>query len=135
MNFSATFVRRPVMTTLIMAALLIFGILGYRLLPVSDLPNVDFPTIVVSAGLPGATPETMASAVATPLEQQLSTIAGIDSMVSTSGIGSTQITMTFALERNIDAAAQDVAAAIAAVQRRLPTDMPAPPSYRKTNPA
>ncbi len=135
MNLPELCIRRPVMTTLMTVALCVFGLMAYRLLPVSDLPNVDFPTIVVSASLPGATPETMASAVATPLEQQLSTIAGIDSMVSTSGIGSTQITMTFALERNIDAAAQDVAAAIAAVQRRLPTDMPAPPSYRKTNPA
>ncbi|HVT74111.1 MAG TPA: efflux RND transporter permease subunit [Lacunisphaera sp.] len=135
MNLPELCIRRPVMTTLMTVALCVFGLMAYRLLPVSDLPNVDFPTIVVSAGLPGATPETMASAVATPLEQQLSTIAGIDSMVSTSSLGSTQITMTFALERNIDAAAQDVAAAIAAVQRRLPTDMPAPPSYRKTNPA
>ncbi|MDI1318857.1 MAG: efflux RND transporter permease subunit, partial [bacterium] len=109
--------------------------MAYRLLPVSDLPNVDFPTIVVSASLPGATPETMASAVATVLEQQFSTIAGIDSMVSTSGTGSTQITLQFTLERNIDAAAQDVQAAIAAVARRLPQDMPSPPSLRKTNPA
>jgi len=135
MNLPELCIRRPVMTTLMTVALCVFGVMAYRLLPVSDLPNVDFPTIVVSAGLPGATPETMASAVATPLEQQLSTIAGIDSMVSTSGLGSTSITLQFALERNIDAAAQDVAAAIAAVQRRLPSDMPAPPSYRKTNPA
>src|SRR5882724_11697197 len=118
-----------------MAAILIFGIFAYRLLPVSDLPNVDFPTILVTASLPGATPETMASAVATVLEQQFSTIAGIDSMTSSSGTGSTQITLQFTLERNIDAAAQDVQAAIAAVQRRLPTDMPSPPSLRKTNPA
>jgi len=135
MNLPAVCIRRPVMTTLLAAALCIFGVMSFRLLPVNDLPNVDFPTIVVSAGLPGATPETMASAVATPLEQQFSTISGIDSMVSTSSLGSTQITLTFTLERNIDAAAQDVQAAIAAVQRRLPTDMPAPPSLRKTNPA
>src|SRR5664280_3371167 len=135
MNLPEVCIRRPVMTTLLSAALCVFGVMAYRLLPVSDLPNVDFPTVVVSASLPGATPETMASAVATPLEQQFSTIAGIDSMTSTSTIGSTQITLQFTLERSIDAAAQDVQAAIAAVQRRLPTDMPAPPSYRKTNPA
>jgi len=123
------------MTTLLTAALCVFGVMAYRLLPVSDLPNIDFPTIVVSANLPGATPETMASAVATPLEQQFSTIAGIDSMTSTSSLGSTSITLTFALSRSLDAAAQDVQAAIAAVQRRLPSDMPAPPSLRKTNPA
>ncbi|MFT3869056.1 MAG: efflux RND transporter permease subunit [Nibricoccus sp.] len=135
MNLPAICIRRPVMTTLLTAALCVFGVMAFRLLPVNDLPRVDFPTIQVSAGLPGATPETMASAVATPLEQQFSTIAGIESMVSTSALGSTQITLTFTLERNIDAAAQDVQAAIAAVQRRLPTDMPAPPSLQKANPA
>ena len=135
MNLPSLCIRRPVMTTLLTSALCVFGVMAFRLLPVNDLPSVDFPTIQVSAGLPGATPETMASAVATPLEQQFSTIAGIDSMVSTSSLGSTQITLTFTLERNIDAAAQDVQAAIAAVQRRLPTDMPAPPSLQKTNPA
>ena len=135
MNLPEICIRRPVMTTLLTVALGLFGVMAYRLLPVSDLPNVDFPTIVVSASLPGATPETMASAVATVLEQQFSTIAGIDSMTSTSGTGGTQITLQFALERNIDAAAQDVQAAIAAVQRRLPTDLPSPPSLRKTNPA
>ena len=135
MNLPELCIRRPVMTTLLTAALCVFGAMAYHLLPVSDLPNVDFPTIVISAGLPGATPETMASAVATPLEQQLSTIAGIDSMVSASSLGNTQITLQFTLDRNIDAAAQDVQAAIAAVQRRLPTEMPAPPSFRKTNPA
>ena len=123
------------MTTLLTGALCVFGVMAYRMLPVSDLPNIDFPTIVVSASLPGATPETMASAVATPLEQQLSTIAGIDSMTSTSSLGTTSITIQFTLSRSIDAAAQDVQAAIAAVQRRLPSDMPAPPSLRKTNPA
>jgi hydrophobe/amphiphile efflux-1 (HAE1) family protein len=135
MNLPELCIRRPVMTTLLTAALCVFGLMAYRLLPVSDLPNVDFPTIVVNASLPGATPETMASAVATPLEQQFSTIAGIDSMTSTSVLGSTQITLQFTLDRNIDAAAQDVQAAIAAVQRLLPQQMPAPPSFRKTNPA
>ncbi len=129
------FIRRPVMTTLVMLAILGAGVLGYRQLPVSDLPNVDFPTISVSAGLPGASPETMASAVATPLEKQFSTIAGIDNMTSTSSLGSTSITIQFSLERDIDAAAQDVQAAIAAVQRQLPSDMPSPPSYQKVNPA
>jgi hydrophobic/amphiphilic exporter-1 (mainly G- bacteria), HAE1 family len=135
MNLPSLCIRRPVMTTLLTAALCVFGVMAYRILPVSDLPNIDFPTIVVSANLPGATPETMASAVATPLEQQFSTIAGIDSMTSTSSLGSTSITIQFVLSRSIDAAAQDVQAAIAAVQRRLPSDMPAPPSLRKTNPA
>jgi HAE1 family hydrophobic/amphiphilic exporter-1 len=135
MNLPELCIRRPVMTTLLSAALCIFGLMAYRLLPVSDLPNVDFPTIVVSANLPGATPETMASAVATPLEKQFSTISGVDSMTSTSMLGSTQITLQFTLDRNIDAAAQDVQAAIAAVQRQLPQQMPAPPSFRKTNPA
>jgi HAE1 family hydrophobic/amphiphilic exporter-1 len=135
MNVPAHCIRRPVMTTLLTAALCVFGAMAYRFLPVSDLPNVDFPTIVVTANLPGATPETMASAVATPLEQQFSTISGIDSMTSLSSLGATAITVQFALERNIDAAAQDIQSALAAVQRRLPNDMPAPPSFRKTNPA
>ncbi|HEY7202732.1 MAG TPA: efflux RND transporter permease subunit [Methylomirabilota bacterium] len=129
------FIRRPVMTTLLMAGILVFGIMAYRLLPVSDLPNVDFPTIQVTAGLPGASPDTMASAVATPLEKQFSTIAGIDSMTSTSALGTTQITIQFTLERNIDAAAQDVQAAIAAAQPQMPPGMPTPPSYKKVNPA
>ena len=135
MNLPELCIRRPVMTTLLTGALCLFGVMAFRLLPVSDLPTVDFPTIVVGASLPGATPETMASAVATVLEQQFSTISGIDSMTSSSGTGSTSITLQFTLDRNIDAAAQDVQAAIAAVQRRLPTDMPSPPSLRKTNPA
>ncbi len=135
MNLPELCIRRPVMTTLLTGALCLFGVMAFRLLPVSDLPTVDFPTIVVGASLPGATPETMSSAVATVLEQQFSTIAGIDSMTSTSGTGSTSITLQFTLDRNIDAAAQDVQASIAAVQRRLPTDMPSPPSLRKTNPA
>ena len=129
------FIKRPVMTTLLMGAILVFGIMAYRLLPVSDLPNIDFPTIQVTAALPGASPDTMASAVATPLEKQFSTIAGIDSMTSTSALGTTQITIQFTLERNIDAAAQDVQAAIAAAQPQLPPGMPTPPSYKKVNPA
>jgi hydrophobic/amphiphilic exporter-1 (mainly G- bacteria), HAE1 family len=129
------FIRRPVMTTLVMLGILLFGFMGYRLLPVSDLPNVDFPTIQVSASLPGASPDTMASAVATPLERQFSTIAGVDSMTSTSARGLTQITIQFTLDRNIDAAAQDVQAAIAKSQSQLPPDMPTPPSYQKVNPA
>ena len=135
MNIPEPFIRRPVMTTLMTAAVTIFGWMAYMKLPVSDLPNVDFPTISVSAALPGASPETMAASVATPLEQQFSSIAGIDSMTSVSSLGSTQVTLQFNLDRNIDAAAQDVQSAIAAVQRRLPRDMPAPPSLRKSNPA
>ncbi|MBU0736246.1 MAG: efflux RND transporter permease subunit, partial [Proteobacteria bacterium] len=135
MNIAEIFIRRPVMTTLVMVAVLLFGIMGYRQLPVSDLPNVDFPTLLVSADLPGASPETMASAVATPLERQFSTIAGIDSMTSSSSLGTTQITLQFDLSRDIDAAAQDVQAAITAAAKQLPSDMPTPPSYRKVNPA
>ena len=135
MNVSEPFVRRPVMTTIVMAGILIFGAMAYRLLPVSDLPNVDFPTISVSASLPGANPETMASSVATPLEKEFSTIAGVDSMSSSSSLGGTTITLQFALNRDIDAAAQDVQAAIARTARRLPPDMPYPPTYRKVNPA
>jgi len=123
------------MTTLVMLAILLFGIMGYRKLPVSDLPNVDFPTILVTANLPGASPETMASSVATPLEKEFSTIAGIDQMTSSSGLGLAQITLTFNLSRNIDAAAQDVQAAIAKAASQLPQDMPSPPSYQKVNPA
>jgi len=123
------------MTTLVMSAILLFGIMAYRLLPVSDLPNVDFPTILVNATLPGASPDTMASAVATPLERQFSTIAGVDNMTSVSALGSTQITLQFNLTRNIDAAAQDVQAMIAKAARLLPPDMPTPPTYQKVNPA
>ncbi len=129
------FIRRPVMTTLLMAGLLIFGFMAYRQLPASDLPNVDFPVIQVAASLPGASPDTMASAVATPLERQFSTIAGIDSMTSTSALGLTQITVVFTLDRSIDAAAQDIQAAIAATLPLLPPGMPTPPSYKKVNPA
>ena len=134
MNFCEAFVRRPVMTVLVMSGLLIFGLASYRMLPVSTLPNVDFPTIQVSADLPGANPETMASSVATVLEKEFSTIAGIEEMTSVSGQGVTRITIQFALDRDIDAAAQDVNSAIASAARRLPATMPAPPSFRKVNP-
>jgi HAE1 family hydrophobic/amphiphilic exporter-1 len=135
MNIAEIFIRRPVMTTLVTAAILVFGIIAYRQLPVSDLPNVEYPTIQVAAALPGANPDTMASAVATPLERQFSTIAGLDSMTSTNTQGFTAITLQFTLNRNIDAAAQDVQAAIAATLPQLPTDMPSPPTYEKVNPA
>ena len=135
MNFTETFIKRPVMTALVMFGIILFGIAGYRNLPVSDLPNVDFPTLQISATLPGATPETMASAVATPLERQFATVAGIDSMTSSSGLGSTSITVQFTLERNIDGAAQDIQNAIAATLRRLPPGMPSPPTMTKVNPA
>jgi HAE1 family hydrophobic/amphiphilic exporter-1 len=131
----ALFIRRPVLTTLLMAAVLLFGLMAYGRLPVNDLPNVDYPTIQVSASLPGASPETMASAVATPLERQFTTIAGIDSMTSTSALGITQITIQFTLSRDIDAAAQDVQAAITKAAPLLPPGMPTPPSYQKVNPA
>ncbi len=135
MNLPELCIRRPVMTTLLMAALLVFGIAAYPRLPVNELPNVDFPTINISASLPGASPETMASAVATPLEAQLSTIAGISSMNSTSALGSTNITITFELDRSIDGAAQDVQSAISAAHRQLPKEMTTPPTFRKVNPA
>ncbi|GIW44561.1 MAG: multidrug transporter [Candidatus Binatia bacterium] len=135
MNLSELFIRRPVATTLLMSALVAFGIFGYRALPVSDLPNVDFPTILVSASLPGANPDTMASAVATPLERQFSTIAGLESMNSVSSLGTTQITLQFDLDRDLDAAAQDVQAAITRAAPLLPGDMPSPPTFQKVNPA
>ena len=135
MNLSALFIRRPVMTTLVMLSIIIFGLMGYRRLPVSDLPNVDFPTLMVSASLPGASPENMAASVATPLERQFTTIAGVTAMTSSSSLGVTQITLQFDLDRDLDAAAQDVQAAIARTTHRLPPDMPYPPSYRKVNPA
>jgi HAE1 family hydrophobic/amphiphilic exporter-1 len=135
MNVAELFIRRPVTTTLIMLGILMFGIMGYRLLPVSDLPNVDFPTILVTVSLPGATPDTMASSVAMPLEKQFSTIAGVDSMTSSSAQGLTQITLQFNLSRNLDAAAQDVQAMIAKAARDLPQNLPYPPSYQKVNPA
>ncbi len=135
MSVPELFIRRPVMTTLVMSGILLFGLIGYSLLPVSDLPSVDYPTINVSASLPGANPETMASSVATPLEKQFSTIAGVDSMTSISAQGSTSITIQFSLDRNIDAAAQDVQAAIAKAAKQLPPNMPTPPTYSKVNPA
>jgi HAE1 family hydrophobic/amphiphilic exporter-1 len=135
MNITEIFIKRPVMTTLVMLGIVIFGVVGYRKLPVSDLPNVDFPTIQVSAGLPGASPELMAASVATPLEKQFSTISGVDSMTSSSSLGMTNVTLQFALERDLDAAAQDVQIAIATAQRLLPPGMPTPPTFRKVNPA
>ena len=135
MNFTEIFIKRPVMTALVMFGIILFGYAGYQALPVSDLPSVDFPTLQVSATLPGASPETMASAVATPLERQFATVAGIDSMTSSSGIGSTSITIQFTLDRSIDGAAQDVQNAIAAALRKLPPGMPAPPIVQKVNPA
>src|SRR5690349_649986 len=135
MQIAENFIKRPVMTCLVMAAVLIFGIVAYRNLAVSDLPNVDFPTITVSASVAGASPETMASAVATPLEKQFTTIAGLDSMTSTSALGTTQITLQFDLSRSIDGAAQDVQAAITAASNQLPPNMPTPPTFRKVNPA
>jgi HAE1 family hydrophobic/amphiphilic exporter-1 len=129
------FIRRPIMTTLVMAAILVFGIFAYRVLPVSDLPNVDFPTIQVNASLPGASPETMASSVATPLEKQFTTIAGISQMTSTSQLGSTSITIQFDLSRKLDGAAVDVQSAIAAAGGQLPPNLPTPPTFKKVNPA
>src|SRR5256885_16625046 len=134
MSISGLFIRRPVMTTLVMLGILMFGVMAYRLLPVSNLPNVDFPTIQVNASLPGASPETMASAAATPLEKQFSTIAGGDQMTSSSNLGATSITMSFNLDRNIDGAAQDVQAMIAKTLKDLPQGI-IPPSYNKVNPA
>ena len=134
MNLTALFIQRPVMTVLVMMGILVFGIQGYRTLPVSDLPNIDFPTLQVEGNLPGASPETMASSVAAPLERQFTTIAGLDNMTSSSSRGQSNVTLQFALDRNIDAAAQDVQNAISAVIRKLPPNMPAPPNIRKVNP-
>ena len=135
MNISAQFIRRPVMTCLVMAAFVIFGAFGYAMLPVSELPNIDFPTISVQASLPGADPETMGSAVATPLENAFASIQGLDTMTSNSSQGGTNITLQFRLERNIDSAAQDVQSAISGVLRRLPKAMPNPPTLRKNDPS
>src|SRR6202140_4001789 len=131
---TALFIRRPVMTALVMIGILFFGGVAYTRLPVSDLPSVDFPTVQVNANLPGASPETMAATVATPLEKSFSAIAGIDNMTSSSGLGSTNITLQFSPDRDIDAAAQDVNAAISASLAFLPSTI-IPPSYRKQNPA
>ena len=135
MNIPELFIRRPIMTTLVTSAILLFGAMAYRLLPVSDLPNVDRPTIQVFAFLPGASPDTMASAVATPLERQFSTIAGLDSMSSANTQGQTTVTLQFNLSRSIDAAAQDVQSMISQAEAQLPQGMPSPPSFRKVNPA
>ena len=134
MNFSETFIRRPIATSLLMAGVALFGVIAYNNLAVSDLPQVDYPTITVSAGLPGGNPDTMASAVATPLERQFTGIAGLDSMVSNSGQGSTSITLQFDLSRDIDGATVDVETAIAEAMPLLPPGMPTPPSFRKVNP-
>ena len=132
---SGLFILRPVMTCLVMFAILLFGLIGFRTLPINALPNVDFPTLVVSASLPGASPETMAAAVATPLEKQFATIAGIQSMSSSSSLGNTTVTLQFNLDRSIDAAAQDVQGSITTAAPLLPPNMPSPPSYQKVNPA
>src|SRR6516164_867549 len=134
MDISATCIRRPVMTTLITASLIVFGIFGYRLLAVAALPAVDFPTIQITANLPGASPETMGASVAGPIERQLSTIAGITSITSTSSLGVTTIIIQFDLNRNIDGAALDVQTALTVAQRRLPIEMTTPPFFRKVNP-
>src|SRR5438128_11508285 len=131
MSISAPFIRRPVATSLLTAAVLMAGVLGYTRLPVAPLPQVEFPTISVGAGLPGASPETMASAVATPLERSFGRIAGVTQMTSTSQLGSTQVVLQFDLSRNIDAAARDVQAAINAARGQLPADLPGQPTYRK----
>src|SRR5213080_5415801 len=135
MNISQTFIERPIATSLMMLAIALFGMIAYRALPVSDLPNVDFPTLLVTANLPGASPETMAAAVATPLENQFSMIAGLSSMTSTNSLGSTQITLEFDLSRKLDGAAVDVQAAITQASRLLPAGMPTPPTFTKVNPA
>src|SRR5205823_8119438 len=135
MNVSQTFIERPIATSLLMAAIGLFGMVAYRSLPVSDLPNVDFPTLLVTASLPGASPETMASAVATPLENQFSMIAGLNAMTSTNSLGSTQITLEFDLNRKLDGAAVDMQAAITQASRLLPPGMPTPPTFTKVNPA
>src|SRR3981081_4120499 len=135
MSISAPFIRRPIGTSLLAAALLLSGILAFNYLPVASLPKVDFPVIQVSAGLPGADPQTMVSAVATPLERQFGRISGINQMTSTSQLGSTTVVLQFDLSRNIDAAARDVQAAINAARSQLPANLPNNPTYRKANPA
>src|SRR5256885_4916663 len=135
MNISEPFITRPIATSLLMFGILVFGLVAYEMLPVAALPAVDFPTISVTAQLPGASPETMASSVATPLETQFATIPGLSQMTSSSGLGSTSITLQFALSRNIDAAAQDVQTAINAAGGLLPKNLPNPPTYKKVNPS
>src|ERR1700731_85986 len=135
MNISEGFIRRPIATSLLMAAIALFGLVAYRSLPVSDLPNVDFPTLLVTAQLPGASPETMGASVATPLENQFSMIAGLESMTSVNSLGSTNVTLEFDLNRSLDGAAVDVQAAITQSARLLPPGMPPPPTFTKVNPA
>ena len=135
MHLSRIFIERPIMTTLVTFSVLLFGIIGYRALPVAALPSVDYPTIQVSAAMPGADPETIASSVATPLEREFSTIAGVKQMSSSSSQGATSVTIQFDLSRKIDEAAQDIQAAISRAGGRLPPTMPRPPSYQKVNPA
>src|ERR1700693_5723210 len=135
MTFSETFIRRPVATTLLTVAIALAGATAFRLLPVAPLPEVDFPTIQVSGNLPGASPETMASSVATPLERQFGRIAGLTELTSTSALGTTNIVLQFDLNRNIDAAARDVQAAINAARSQLPANLPSNPTYKKVNPA
>src|SRR5271167_448259 len=135
MNISEPFISRPIATTLLTIAIALAGSVAFSILPVSPLPQVDFPTISVSTSLPGASPETMASSVATPLERQFGRIAGVTEMTSSSALGSTSVTLQFDLDRDIDAAARDVQAAINAARGYLPTNLPTNPSYRKVNPA
>src|ERR1035441_2900805 len=135
MNISEPFIRRPIATTLLVIAVTLAAAVAFRLLPVSPLPQVDFPTISVSAGLPGASPEIVASSMATPLERHFGRIAGVTQMTSSSSLGSTNVTLTFDLSRNIDAAARDVEAAINAARGNLPANLPGNPTYRKQNPA
>src|SRR6202163_1092551 len=134
MGLSELCIRRPVLTTLVTATFIVFGLFGYRLLGVAALPSVDFPTIVINTNLPGASAETMASSVAAPIERQLSTISGISALTSTSTLGRAKITIQFALDRNIDGAALDVQTALTVAQKRLPIEMTTPPSFRKVNP-
>src|SRR5262245_12456536 len=135
MNISAVAIARPIATTLLMAGMVLAGLIGFRLLPVAPLPQVDFPTISVQANLPGASPQTMASTVATPLERMLGHIAGVNEMTSSSSLGATRITLQFDLNRDIDGAARDVQAALNAARTLLPTNLPDNPTYRKVNPA
>src|ERR1700678_801095 len=135
MSISSPFIHRPVATTLLTIAITLAGAVAFRVLPVSSLPQVDFPTVSVAASLPGAAPEIMASSVATPLERQFGRIAGITEMTSTSSLGTSSITIQFDLNRNIDAACRDVQAAITAARSQLPTNLPSNPTYRKVNPA
>ena len=135
MNFSETFIRKPIMTMLVMVVVLLFGIAAYLRLPISDLPVVDYPVITVNVAYPGASPETMAKTVASPLENQFTQIPGLNTMISDNTEGQSKIYLTFALDRSVDLVAPDVQAAIQRATANLPTDLPAPPSYTKTNPS